>query len=261
MSKIFKRSETFECIVRMCYKRFLSSDNKTVFPKRVPWHKKEGEWKSKLTTFQPEEGKGLGPDLISFFRGPLSFKLWLANMKEAHDDYHQRYIEERHDILGSDLATAHFIVHRGGSVKFVNHPEWIKKDEKGEYGLPNKYVPNLYLEAIDASNTELRYVGLQNFVNLKLLKWLSLSNCPYIDDWCLDKISGELRTLEYLDISDCKQVTYRGLSAFYRFENLKHLKVNNIASTREFEFMCLLLEDIFPNLVIEGVTYINVQSP
>ncbi|XP_047114430.1 uncharacterized protein LOC124794816 isoform X1 [Schistocerca piceifrons] len=137
MLNIFKRFETLRCMVRVCDTRFASSDTKSGHPKRVPWQKKEGEWRSKLTAFAPDEGKAIGPDIINFFRGPLSFKQWFANVKEGHADHLQRFIPERHDILGCDLATAHFIVHRGGSVKFCDHSEWIKKDENDEYDLPN----------------------------------------------------------------------------------------------------------------------------
>ena len=40
----------------------------------------------------------------------------------------RRYIEERHKTLGPDLATAHFVVARGGSVKFVDNENWIDED-------------------------------------------------------------------------------------------------------------------------------------
>ncbi|XP_023240510.1 uncharacterized protein LOC111638964 [Centruroides sculpturatus] len=79
--------------------------------------------------------------------------------KEIED---QTFIPERFQILGSDLAAAHFIVHRGGSVRFKDQKNWIRKDKNGNYFLPSKFVSNLYLEEIDASGTGLIYEGFSN---------------------------------------------------------------------------------------------------
>lgn len=71
-----------------------------------------------------------------------------------------RFIPERLLFLGPDLAAAHFLVHRGAAVKFVADNLWIKKDDKGNYTLPGQKIPGLYIEAIDASDTELMFEGL-----------------------------------------------------------------------------------------------------
>lgn len=66
-------------------------------------------------------------------------------------------------FLGPDLAAAHFIVHRKGAVKFIGDDVWHKIKKKGRfissYELPAQKVPGLFLEAIDASNTELMFEG------------------------------------------------------------------------------------------------------
>lgn len=187
---------------------------------------------------------------------------WKNRVKKEVDLEQQKYISERHEILGSDLATAHFIVHRGGKVRFEGG-DWIElnKDEKDCSELPNKFVRNMFLHSVDASNTNIRYEGLDNFTNLTRLKWLSFQNCCNVDNWFLDRITGEFNeTLEYLDISECKGITEEGLSCIYKLKNLKTLCVTNIANTRNFEFMCLLLEDGIPGLTIEGVTYLELDS-
>ena len=109
-----------------------------------------------------------------------------------------RYIAERHLFLGPDLAAAHFLVHRGAAIKFVGDDTWYRRDEKGNYELPGTKVPGeprscrhvvdaffagLYLEAIDASGTELVFEGFDNMIELKSLRLLRLADCPYIDDW------------------------------------------------------------------------------
>lgn len=41
-----------------------------------------------------------------------------------------RFIPERLLFLGPDLAAAHFLVHRGASVKFLGDDAWYKKDKR-----------------------------------------------------------------------------------------------------------------------------------
>ena len=84
--------------------------------------------------------------------------------------FYCRYIPERHHTLGPDLATAHFIVMRGGAVKFVNSSRWIEKDEEGKVRLPDRHVPTFMLEAVDASNTDIMYQSFDNFSMFMFLK-------------------------------------------------------------------------------------------
>lgn len=76
------------------------------------------------------------------------------------------YVPERHKILGSNLACAHFVVARGGSIRFKGHQKWIKLENK-TYDLPRQFVPNLILEEIDTTGMDLMYHGLDNFSMFK----------------------------------------------------------------------------------------------
>lgn len=51
-------------------------------------------------------------------------------------------IPERLLYLGPDLAAAHFLVHRGASVKFVGDDAWYKRDGKGVRGRASVSVFN-----------------------------------------------------------------------------------------------------------------------
>jgi len=153
--------------------------------------------------------------------------------------------------LGADLATAHFLVHRGGRVKFRGDDYWTERNEKGSYQLPNKYDPHYVLEAVDINGFDLHYEGLSNLCGLTKLKWLSLKDCKNIDDWGLDKISSEFPELEHLDISGCEKITERGLESLYRMFNLKKLIVTNYNKSIAFELSCFMLEDCIPGLTCE----------
>lgn len=184
-------------------------------------------------------------------------KEWRKNKLIKQEIEDQRFIPERFQILGSDLAAAHFIIYRGGSVGFKDQENWIRKDKNGNYSLPSKFVPNLYLEEIDASGTGLLYEGLSNLEYLYYLKSLNLSNCLKIDDWCLDRLTIFRTTLEHLNISNCPNITERGLSSLYRLRNLKTLNLSNLQNVNHLELVCLLLEDVLPNCKIIGVDYMN----
>uniref|UniRef100_A0A1I8E8V6 ATP synthase subunit s, mitochondrial n=1 Tax=Wuchereria bancrofti TaxID=6293 RepID=A0A1I8E8V6_WUCBA len=142
-----------------------------------------------------------------------------------HLQYDQRFIPERLLFLGPDLAAAHFLVHRGAAVKFVADNAWIKKDHKGNYALPGQKIPGLYIEAIDASDTELMFEGLENLASLRHLRLLRLAGCCYADDWMMSRIVTVLES-----------------------------QPKDIAKT------ALLLEESIPNLRIFGISYENAMQ-
>lgn len=220
---------------------------------RTQWHRNEGEYFSLLRGFYSAESNA---PLLKMLTTPIdlspsAIKAWWIRMKKEKTLVMQYYLPERSQMLGNELAAAHFIVYRGGAVKFFDDDKWIKADSFGNYSLPAHYDGSKVLEAIDCSKMELYYEGLSNIKNLKRLQWLSFQDCETIDDWCLDRISHLFRdTLVYLDLRDCPNYTFRGLGALYKMNQLKILLVDDIQANRSFEMTCLMLQDINPNLDI-----------
>ncbi|EFN80890.1 distal membrane-arm assembly complex protein 2 [Harpegnathos saltator] len=184
-----------------------------------------------------------------FFLGNL--RNWFNYKKRKIDKESQKFIPERHEVLGANLATAHFIAHRGGKIRFKNSDFWVELNKDGTLNLPNVYDPHYIVEAVDVNGFDLHYEGLSNLCDLTKLKWLSLKNCKNIDDWGLDKISAEFPELEYLDISGCEKITERGLESLYRMFNLNKLIVTNHNKSATFELTCMMLEDCMPGLTCE----------
>ncbi|XP_066256030.1 distal membrane-arm assembly complex protein 2 [Euwallacea similis] len=221
---------------------------------RTPWHEKKHQYYDTLRTFYSDKSN---VDLMKFLQQPIDFtpkaiKNWWLKKKELHEIFLQQYIPERYNTLGPELACAHFIVYRGGAVKFHHEDKWIKSDE-GYYSLPNKYKAGMYLEAIDCSGMQLRYEGLSNFRHLQKVEWLSLNGSTFIDDYCMDVICNIFsKTLVYLDLRDCPNVTERGLGALYKMNNLKMLYLDDFLKDTKYELTCLLLEELNSDLVIKS---------
>ncbi|KAK6182838.1 hypothetical protein SNE40_010429 [Patella caerulea] len=165
----------------------------------------------------------------------------------------ESFIPERHQFLGPDLATAHFVVAREGSVKFVGNDRWFKEDENKNNFLPNRPVMDMYLEAINCSNTMISYRGLDNFIDLEYLKYLNFSNCHHVDDWFMSRLHQFSETLEFLDISGCKNVTDRGLECLHILKKLQGLKLSDMDHVENLDLIVLLLQERFPDCVIFGI--------
>lgn len=173
----------------------------------------------------------------------------LSKKKHRNHLLKQQYLFRRKAVLKADLAAAHFLLSRGGAVKFVGHSNWTTSCG----AVPNRYMPGYNIEAFSAEGTNLCREGLENLTQLRHLTSASFKGLEDINDWCMDWISREFDLLHHLDISDCKNVTHRGLSCFYRFECLKTLNVKGVSDSPEFKVACLMLLEIMPNLEIEGI--------
>ncbi|KAJ8909778.1 hypothetical protein NQ315_004985 [Exocentrus adspersus] len=222
---------------------------------RTPWHQKEGQYYSLLRTFYTEDNKR---SLLQSLQTPIdlspsSIKNWWAKHKEQVEILSQSYLPERNQVLGNELAAAHFIVYRGGAVKFFNQDKWIKADENEEYDLPRFYEEGKILEAIDCADMNIVYEGLENLRNLKKVQWLSFNGCERIDDWCIDKISNMFsHSLVYLDLRNCPCITDRGIGALYKLRKLKILYLDDFLRSTTYEMTCLLLEEANPHLEIRS---------
>ncbi|BFZ11577.1 hypothetical protein BsWGS_14616 [Bradybaena similaris] len=173
----------------------------------------------------------------------------------------QRYLEAREKALGPELGAAHFIVARGGAIKFVGRNQWYVKDSNGGCLLPKVKVPNLFVEAIDASNMKLTYVAFDNLEKLSHLRFLKFDSCPYFDDWCLSRLHRLSHSLEFLEIHNCPGITDNGLSALYCLPKLKSLRLSHLSNVKHLGLLTLLLEEHFLELVILGVTDEQLQPP
>jgi hypothetical protein len=214
---------------------------------------------SKLSLFAPDPDKDTNSRFLTMMAQPIdlspkSVKRWWHNRKVSQEKTMQSFIPERLEILGNDLSAAHFLVHRGGAVRFAGSPNFIRRDEDGNYTLPNRYEANLFVEEIRCEGMELYFEGLENVRRLKHLKVLSIRNVQTFDDWCLDRVSGsEFDELERLDLSGTP-VTFNGLVALYRLRSLRTLVLDRPRKNVETWMLTIaMLEEENPKLKVQLV--------
>lgn len=174
----------------------------------------------------------------------------------------QKFIKDRLVALGPDLAAATFLLSRNCRVKFKDRSggEFVSLQGmlQSKQTLPTSWQSGWYVEAIDASCSDIVYEGFNNMRNLIFLKSLDLSYCPQIDDWCMDRITGEFQdSLEELDVSGCKMVKLSGLESIWRLRKLKVLKLRHMdhIDSTSLNLLCLMLMEELPDLQIVGVDY------
>jgi len=152
----------------------------------------------------------------------------------------------------------------------------------------------LFLEAIDASKTELMFEAFDHlsmyiyvcmfllwnildgiWAPLKKLRFISLAGCQYMTDWCLSRFTQFETSLEYLDLSNCKRLSAKGLGALtclkyigfilntvlklsYIFSccrKLKFLRLEGLESTKDIAHVSMQLEEKIAGLSVIGVDY------
>ncbi|XP_046916288.2 distal membrane arm assembly component 2 [Dermatophagoides farinae] len=176
------------------------------------------------------------------------FKHGLRNKIDRIETKQQTYSARRHGILGPDLATAHFILSRGGRVRFRHEPHrWVTSLKE----IPPTFDKKYRLISVDGSELALIFEGLDNLILLNELEELNLAN-NRLDDWCCDKLARLFRnskTLSYLNINDNKWISHRGIEALYKIPSLKTLVIRRTKAA-EFPFIdlvILMFNDINPN--------------
>uniref|UniRef100_A0A2I3SVK8 Uncharacterized protein n=1 Tax=Pan troglodytes TaxID=9598 RepID=A0A2I3SVK8_PANTR len=89
------------------------------------------------------------------------------------------WLEKQHGPYG---AGAFFILKQGGAVKFRDK-EWIRPDKYGHFSQEFWNFCEVPVEAVDASDCDINYEGLDNLLRLK-----ELHPCRCMDDWCLSRL-------------------------------------------------------------------------
>ncbi|XP_064621985.1 distal membrane-arm assembly complex protein 2-like [Lineus longissimus] len=241
------------CQQQLRYFRFSEEDEDNTSPldPMVPQRSSLGRHRDFITKLQTR-----------FDFEPETIRNWARNKKQQLLVVDQRYNSKRLQLLGPELAAAHFVCPRGGTVKFEGNDRWFTKDPKDGLVpfLPNTKTPGIHVEAIDLSGVHIVFEGFDNLLRLKRIKYLSLSGCLFVDDWCLSRLHVLKESLLHLDISACPNVTERGIATLHHLTNLRKLNITDMPNVAYKQLVCSQLEEEMPNLFISGVDYSPEQS-
>ncbi|XP_063168224.1 distal membrane-arm assembly complex protein 2 [Candoia aspera] len=173
-------------------------------------------------------------------------KRWKMEKGNKYDvALHQRY--------GSDLGAALFVLKLKGRIRFQDQMDWYCENPEEEETMDLLNYAGKSLEAVDLSGSVINYIGLKNLVNLKALKHLNLSRCPFIDNWCLSQLHPFAGTLQSLSLAGCSRITEKGLACLHHLENLERLDVSNLPSVPHQLLIRILLEEMLPQCYIVGM--------
>lgn len=250
-------------------KHFLSKTYPAIIASRRQKHqsekdeeKNEEEVESvkKIGMYERNKKEGITPEQMHFLNQDIdlswsAIKRYAARTTFEASRKDQMFNQDRIDTLGPEIGPAHFIIARNGAVKFKDRKNWIRVDASGSFAVPRHKVDCLYLEGIDASNTELMYEGLDNLKDIQELKFLNLSNCKYIDDFCMSRLQMFKNSLEVLDVSGCELVTEMGIACLHHLPNLKVLNIANTPNIKYKEVLTFYIEEMLPNCVVHGVDH------
>lgn len=64
--------------------------------------------------------------------------------------------------MGGELAAARFVVAMNGKVQLHGDNHWYSHDTSAAKQLPSEKTPGLSVAAVDLSNTQLLYEGVEN---------------------------------------------------------------------------------------------------
>ncbi|XP_021353646.1 ATP synthase subunit s-like protein isoform X2 [Mizuhopecten yessoensis] len=170
----------------------------------------------------------------------------------------QSFDMKRYNNFGPELSAAQFVVKIGGKVKIDDYPEWVPiTDDPSSMPLPEQRLDKLKLEGLDLSGTNLVFEGYRNFVNLQHIKYIRVHDSDFLDDFNLTQFVLFRDTLEFLDISGCPKLTWRGLAWLHHLENLKCLKLDNLKGVDDPEIVLDLVCDMLPNCQVQGTIGIS----
>ena len=130
--------------------------------------------------------------------------------------WQQRLDEAAIEARGAERVAAQLILKLGGALKFHEEDQWYSDAAM----LPNDDAADededereLTVEAVDMRGANLVYEAFDTLEQLSALRYLDLSGCRFVNDWCLYRLYAFRDTLWYLDVSNCPQVRERKKSS------------------------------------------------
>ncbi|KAG6925580.1 ATP synthase, H+ transporting, mitochondrial Fo complex subunit s (factor B) [Chelydra serpentina] len=157
---------------------------------------------------------------------------------------------ERIQAVGPDRAASEWLLRCGALVRFQGYDKW----QQDYNGLPTGPLGKYQIQAIDATESCIMHRGFDYLDGLKHVEEIKLSNCIYIEDECLQRISETeslQKSLLRLMIISCGNVSDKGIIALHKLTNLEYLFLSDLPGIREKETTVEILKKSMPSLELE----------
>ncbi|RZF40453.1 hypothetical protein LSTR_LSTR013915 [Laodelphax striatellus] len=149
-----------------------------------------------------------------------------------------RVSKSRVDLVGPDRACAEWLMRNGALVKWKGYNSYIThynglpldSNDRGVY----------HIEEVDGTNAAISHHGFPHFAGCNHVKKIKLVQASYIDDLALCQLNLLNKSLVELEISECPEVTFKGLKCLTELENLKHLKIGELPNVKDEEINDLM---------------------
>ncbi|KAM9294046.1 ATP synthase subunit s, mitochondrial [Gastrophryne carolinensis] len=185
----------------------------------------------------------LAQQKLSSYSGRRHFWGWLNAVFNRVD-------HERIKDVGPDRAASEWLLRCGAKVRYKGFEKW----QHDYNGLPTGPLGKYKIQAIDATESCIMYKGFDYLDGLKHLEELKLCQCIYIEDACLERISGITNlqeSLRRLEITSCGNVTDKGVVSLHSLRNLEYLLLRDLPAIKEEAATVELLQKSLPTLQIE----------
>ncbi|XP_076176937.1 ATP synthase subunit s, mitochondrial isoform X2 [Ptiloglossa arizonensis] len=157
-----------------------------------------------------------------------------------------RVDDERIKELGPDLACAEWLLRNGAFVKWKGFSK-----ELTDYNLLPTDKTNYYIEAVNANNAGINYVGFPYFKGCDHIKEIKLENCKYINNDAIPLLSVLQDSLTNLELINCKSITDQGLRDIKILKNLEMLKIQGLPYLENKDLVREELMKALPNCKID----------
>lgn len=150
--------------------------------------------------------------------------------------------QERRKLLGPDRACAEWILRNGGAVKFIGVENYLSNYNS----LPPEGAV-YYIQEVDATEASISHYGFEHFVGCKFIEKIIFHKCDYLEDPALEGLSPLQKSLKYLQISSCANITEKGLGTLYPLINLKKLLLFDLIEVKSKDAVLVDLKNKLPH--------------
>ncbi|XP_069772708.1 ATP synthase subunit s, mitochondrial [Narcine bancroftii] len=152
---------------------------------------------------------------------------------------------DRIKAVGPDRAASEWLLRCGASVRYKGFDKW----QKDYNHLPTGPMDNFKIEAIDATESCIMFKGFDYLDHLEHVEEIKFQKCIYIQDECLERLSrieNLQKSLQWLEIISCGNVTDCGIRSLCHLKNLRHLFLSDLPGIEEKESTLQVLQKVLP---------------